>query len=121
MPIRAVPMIHVLDVRATAEWYSSVLGFRVVDLAEPDGEGVWAMLSFGDSFVMFSEGGKPSSAHRREVDLYVYVDDVDALHARIKDRVEIFEDLHDTFYGMREFIIRDPNRFWITFGHPLTR
>ena len=23
---------------------------------------------------------------------------------------------HDTHYGMREFIIRDPNRFWITFG-----
>jgi hypothetical protein len=24
----------------------------------------------------------------------------------------------DTFYGMREFIIRDLNRFWITFGQP---
>lgn len=23
---------------------------------------------------------------------------------------------HDTFYGMREFIIRDCNGFWITFG-----
>jgi hypothetical protein len=29
------------------------------------------------------------------------------------------EGLHDTFYGMREFIIRDLNRFWITFGSPL--
>jgi len=28
------------------------------------------------------------------------------------------EGLHDTFYGMREFIIRDLNRFWITFGQP---
>ena len=28
------------------------------------------------------------------------------------------EDLHDTFYGMREFIIRDLNGFWITFGQP---
>jgi len=26
------------------------------------------------------------------------------------------EDPHDTFYRMREFIIRDFNGFWITFG-----
>jgi hypothetical protein len=28
------------------------------------------------------------------------------------------EDPHDTFYGMREFIVRDNNGFWITFGQP---
>ena len=28
----------------------------------------------------------------------------------------IVEGLHDTFYGMREFIIRDVNRFWLTFA-----
>ena len=28
--------------------------------------------------------------------------------------------LHDTFYGMREFIIRDLNRFWVTFGQDLS-
>jgi hypothetical protein len=27
--------------------------------------------------------------------------------------------LHDAFYGMREFIIRDLNRFWMTFGEPV--
>ena|SRR5215469_3616821 len=31
------------------------------------------------------------------------------------------EDLHDTFYGKREFIIRDLNRFWITFGPPMRK
>jgi hypothetical protein len=46
---------------------------------------------------------------------------VDALRARLGDRVEVVEDLHDTFYGMREFIIRDVNRFWITFGQPIVR
>ena len=33
-------------------------------------------------------------------------------------RVEIREGVHDAFYGMREFIIRDVNGFWITFGEP---
>jgi len=54
-----VPMIHVPDVRATAEWFE-----------------------------------------------------------RLKDRVEIVEPLHDTFYGMRESFIRDLNCFWINFGQP---
>ena len=41
------------------------------------------------------------------------------LYRRIQDQVEVVEGLHDTFYGMREFIIRDLNRFWMTFGQPV--
>jgi hypothetical protein len=33
--------------------------------------------------------------------------------------MEVMERVHDTFYGMREFIIRDLNGFWITFGQDL--
>ena len=109
-------MIHVPDVRATVNWYQSI-GFTVLDTYSDDGDGLsFAMVSFGKSEVMFSEGGRPSSEHRREVDLYVYADDVDGLHDSLKDRVEVVQELYDTFYGMREFIIRDCNRFWITFG-----
>jgi hypothetical protein len=38
--------------------------------------------------------------------------------AHLRNRVEVVEGPHDTPYGMRDFIIRDPNRFWITFGQP---
>jgi len=65
---------------------------------------------------MFNQGGQPSTRDRREVDLYIYSDNVDDLYRRLKDRVDIVEAPHDTFYGMREFIFRDLNRFWITFG-----
>ena len=41
---------------------------------------------------------------------------MDALYDSLKDRVEVVERPHDAFYGMREVIIRDVNRFWITFG-----
>ena len=115
MSKRVVPMIHVPDVRATAEWYRTI-GFTVERTNDDDGEMDWACLSFGSTQVMLSAGGQPSSAHRREVDLYVHTDDVDALYERLKDRAETVEGPHDTFYGMREFIVRDPNRFWITFG-----
>lgn len=108
-------MIHVPDVAATVDWYKS-LDFKVVDTNEVNGHVDWAMLSFGDSAVMFNAGGRRSTADRREVDLYVHIDNVDELYDRLRERVEVRGSLHDTFYGMREFIIRDPNGFWVTFG-----
>lgn len=110
-------MIHVPDVRATVKWYQE-LGFEVVATYGDDtGEDLsFALVSFGDSQVMFNEDGEPSTKHRREVDLYVYTDEVDELYLRIKDRVDVVEGPHDTFYGMHEVVIRDLNRFWITFG-----
>ena len=67
---------------------------------------------------MFNQGGQPSSQFRREVDLYIYTNKVGDIYKRLKDRVEVIEKPHDTFYGMHELIIRDLNRFWLTFGEP---
>ena len=116
MAEKVVPMIHVSDVRATVDWYESI-GFTVTDTYDDGGQGLsFAILSFGSSEVMFNSGGQPSNQNRREVDLYVYVDNVDDLYGSLEDRVEIVKGLHNTFYGMREFIIRDVNRFWLTFA-----
>ena len=117
-PRNVRPMINVPDVRATVEWYRSV-GFELVRINEDDGQMDWALLRFGDGQVMFNAGGTASSAERREVDLYVNTDDVENLYETLKDRVKVHEGLHDTFYGMREFIIRDINGFWVTFGQSL--
>ena len=37
---------------------------------------------------------------------------------RIREVAEVVVDVHETFYGQRELIIRDCNRFWVTFGEP---
>ena len=113
-----VPMIHVPNVNATVNWYISI-GFTVTRQNEEDGETNWAKLSFGSSEIMLNAGGKPSGDHRREVDLYITTDNVDELYRGLKDRVAVVEELHDAFYGMREFIIRDINGFWVTFGQPV--
>jgi len=118
MARKVVPMIHVPDVSATVDWYVSI-GFKASDIEELEGEAVWALLTFGQSELMLNAGGKPSGHDRREVDLYAHVDDVDELCTKLKGKVEFVEDLHDTFYGMREFTIRDCNRFWVTFGQPV--
>ena len=116
MSRNVVPMIHVPDVRATVDWYENI-GFRVVEVHGDETDGLsFAIVSFGNGQVMFSEGGETSTKHRREVDLYTYTEDVDAVFAELKDRVDVVEGPHNTFYGMREVIIRDLNGFWITFG-----
>lgn len=120
MPRSLTPMLHVPDVAAAAAWYQSI-GFTLLATHACEGQPLdWARLAFGEDSVMFSLGGRPSDADRREVDLYVGVDDIDALFTTLKDRAEIVEGLHDTEYGMREFIVRDLNRFWITFGQPVS-
>lgn len=112
----ATPMIHVPDVRATAAWYETI-GFTVVETYGDGEEGVsFAILSAGDTRVMLNQGGRQSTAERREVDLYVEADDVDHLYVSLRDRVRVVEEPQDTDHGMREFVIRDPNGFWITFG-----
>jgi hypothetical protein len=90
MTRNVTPMIHVPDVRAAVEWYQSI-GFTAVRWNEEDGVMDWAMLSFGEGVVMFNAGGKPSMAERREVDLYVYVENIDDLYEDLKDRVEVVE------------------------------
>ena len=119
MPPGVVPMIHVPDVRAAADWYQTI-GFTLVETVEDDGVPNWADLSFGSDRVMLSAGGQPNSGQRRDVDLYVYVDDVEELYGRLRDRVEVGEHLIDTFYGHRTFVIHDLNGFWITFAQELT-
>ena len=121
MAKRVVPMIHVPDVAATVDWYRDVAGFTVVETYGHEGPGFsFAVMAFGETRVMFNEGGRASTQRRREVDLYVYVEEVDQIYERLKDRVDIIEGPHDKFYGLRELTIRDLNRFWITFGQPTT-
>jgi len=69
VPRAATPMIHVPDVRATAAWYETI-GFTVLETFGDGGEGVsFAILSVGNTRLMLNQGGRPSTAERREVDL----------------------------------------------------
>ena len=118
-PKRVVPMIHVPNVRATIDWYKDI-GFEVNYTFADGGDGLsFASVSFGSGEVMFSSGGWPGTTERREVDPYVYAEEVEDFCQQLKGRVDMVKDLHDTFYGMREFIIRDLNGFWVTFGQNL--
>ncbi|TFI57973.1 hypothetical protein E2493_12315 [Sphingomonas parva] len=123
MATKLTPMIHVPDVRAAADWYVA-LGFALIGYNPTCSDTEvwdWAALRLGPTGLMFNLGGQSSEAPRREVDLYIDTDALDVLWSRLRDRAEIVEPPHATEYGRREFIIRDLNRFWITFGQPVAR
>lgn len=50
---------------------------------------------------------------------YVEMDGFDALYEAICDKVEVVSEPHDTFYGMREFYIKDNNGYVLGFARPM--
>jgi uncharacterized glyoxalase superfamily protein PhnB len=54
------------------------------------------------------------------LDIRVIVPDVDVMHARVQAAgLQIMHALGDRDYGLRDFIVRDPNGFRLRFASPL--
>lgn len=129
-------MIRVPDVRATVDWYQSI-GFELEGQHESDSVLDWAAVSLGGSYMMLVPAGTKSA--EREVSFWFRTDRVDDLYQLLKQRQldragavlagaspetaagRFKADLHDTFYGMREFTIVDLNGYELSFVQPLAR
>jgi uncharacterized glyoxalase superfamily protein PhnB len=48
--------------------------------------------------------------------LYIEVENVDELYLRIKDKVSIYKEIDTTWYGQREFYIKDVNGYILVFA-----
>ena len=116
---RLTPMLNVADAAATVAWYRGI-GFEVVNTYEEDGAINWAWLQRGGVNLMINQRALPPEA-ATGVNLYIDVDDVDALWVDLKDRVTVSEAIIDQFYGMRDFWIEDPNGTILGFGQPLAK
>ena len=132
---KLTPNLMVEDVNRTVEFYQGVLGFEfVMGVIEELQEILttyqhnrpldYAMMKCGNVEVMFQAKRSLAEAlpllRGREIGgtltLYMELDSVSELYARIKDKVTIVNDLHTTFYGMQEFYIEDCNGYILTFA-----
>jgi len=132
---KLTPNLMVEDVNHTVEFYQEVLGFEFVmgvieDIQEiltayqQDRSLDYAMMTCGNVEMMFQAKRSLAEAlpmlRGREIGgtltLYMELDSVSELYARIKDKVTIVKDLHTTFYGMQEFYIEDCNGYILTFA-----
>jgi catechol 2,3-dioxygenase-like lactoylglutathione lyase family enzyme len=114
------PEFFVPDVAAAVTYYTDKLGFRKLR-ADP----TFAIVMLGEAVVMLAHEslyqGTPGNPRGGAVDIRIMVPDVDAMRARcLENGVDIVHDIGDRFYGLRDFIIRDPSGFRIRFASPLT-
>lgn len=124
-PPRIFPAFRCRNAAALIDWLVATFGFTVharYDTA--DGKVGHAELAFGASMIMLGDVkpdaygdlvGPPGDPGGKS--LYVAVDDVDALFARVRDAgATIVQGPTDRDYGSREFICRDPEGNVWTFG-----
>jgi len=120
------PEFFVSDVGATVRFYTETLGFDAVRLETEGSVPVFAVLGLGDAVVLIdrqeSIGGAPPTPRGLAVNIRVMVPDVDAVYGRARAAgATISRDIGDRDYGLRDFIVRDPDGFRIRFASPVRR
>jgi uncharacterized glyoxalase superfamily protein PhnB len=115
--------MFVPDVRKAARFYVETLGFEELR-ADAD----FAIVILGEAVVMLADermygtmgGGTAGTTRGAHLDIRIVVPDVDAVHRRcVEAGVPIVHEIADRPYGLRDFIIRDPNGFRLRFASPL--
>ncbi len=122
----------VSDVRRSAEYYRDSLGFSFERYwgGDPPSfcivrRGVSGVMlvrhAHGDGKADVNTNGE-ATGHGDDWDAYIWVSDADALAAEVKaNGAVVSRDLDNTFYDMREFVVKDPDGYHICFGSPIER
>ena len=131
-PQEAVPItveLFVPDVEASVRFYTEKLGFAVqrMDRESLGGRELvsFAAIAMGRAVLFVAHErlyGEALTAQRGAgIDVRIMVDDVDAMFRRATDNdVTIVHDIGDRPYGLRDFIIRDPDGFRLRFAARLS-
>ena len=122
---RIYPTFRYRDPAAMMKWLCDTVGFTVLARHPAEGDVAHAELAYGSSMIMLGAVrddaygalvGAPGQDGGKSI--YVAVEDVDALHARVAaSGVVIEEGLVDRDSGSREFTCRDPEGNLWCFGN----
>src|SRR5689334_2341698 len=109
-----VPYVPYEDAGAALDWLSATFGFeeraRYVD---KDGVVQQAEMRVGDAELWVS-ALRPGDTADRHADTWIglWVDDVDAMHARVRAAGVEAEEPVDKDYDVRTFGVQDPGGYW---------
>lgn len=111
--LHLMPRLPVTDMERSIAYYEEALGFR---LAWRTSDGTLAALASGPIELVLLvpwAGDAPPPAHSA----YVYVEDPDALCAEYEQAgADIVDPVASRPYGMRDFVVRDPDGHRFTLG-----
>lgn len=123
--------LMVEDVDKTVGYYQDVLGFTLeISVPKDDGKLQWAMVSRDSVDIMLHERAniieempelKDTEPGGGSITLFIKMEGIDPFYDELskKKNTDIIKEPHTTFYGMKEFIIRDINGYIITFAEPV--
>lgn len=110
--------IMVENVANTVQFYEEKLGFKKVLSVPEESENIeFAIMNKDSISLMFEEKNSLESEYptlktdriKPTFTLFITVEDVKKVYEKLKDKVEIAKELHQTFYGKDEFAIYDNN------------
>ena len=124
--MNAIPFLRYADASAAIDWLSTAFGFECnqVDRGENGAIG-HAELRFEDGMIMLGSAGENDFGMKtaREVGavtqgVYLIVDaGIDAQYERARAAgAEVVQELHETDYGSRDYVVRDPEGNVWSFG-----
>ena len=115
------PELFVPDLAASVGFYTESLGFEALRV-EPH----FAVVALGEAIVMLAQESlpvvAPGAPRGLGIEVRIMVLDVDAVHQRLRENgVKLTRDIGDRDYGLRDFVVADPNGFRLRFASPLAR
>ena len=127
------PNLAVEDVAKSVKFYTEVLGFKLkmcvddekhpTETIEADKHYIWANVMHGSVGMMFQQKQRFEDDLRlsvgeigASVSFYIEVEDVEVLYERLKAKAPIHKVLEATFYGAKEFYIKDPDGYILGFS-----
>lgn len=124
----STPNLMVKDVNKTVDFYTNILGFTKIDSVPETGQWVFAIVKSGDVMFMFQEENSIKEEYPQlskfpqggGLTFYIHVSDIHALYEKLKDKVTLAKDMHNTFYGSTDFAIEDCNGYILTFSQSNT-
>ncbi len=112
------PRVPVTNLSRTVEFYQKYLGFEV-DVAWPAEKPTFCILLRDDVRIGFYEPDEHRPAKSTgHCDFSIQVEDVQGLHAALKDQLPIEWGPEVYFYGRREFAVLDPDGYMVIFTEP---
>jgi lactoylglutathione lyase len=118
------PNLMVENVQATLAFYTEMLGFTVITTVPAEAPFDFAIVRRDAVQMMFQSRSSLSenvpvltnSPIGASQTFYIEVEGIMPLYEQLQGKVEIVVDLHDTFYGTREFYFRDLNGYVLSFS-----
>jgi uncharacterized glyoxalase superfamily protein PhnB len=123
------PNLVVSDVARSTAFYRDVLGFAIKETVPEAAPFVFVMLERDGVLVFLND--KKAAVHELPLladrafggtaAMFVIVTGVDDLHATVAPHAKVVMELKTQFYGMREFVVTDPDGHIITFAERVSQ